>query len=67
MSEAHPTDSEIIDALGGTFAVAKLCKVKPPSVSEWKRNNRIPDARRQFLELLRPEAFVATPDHQEAA
>jgi len=55
------TDSEIIEALGGTFAVARLCKVKSPSVSEWKRNG-IPQARRQYLELLRPDIF-ATPPH----
>ncbi len=49
-------DSKIIDALGGTVKVAEICKVKPPSVSEW-RISGIPDARRQFLELLRPEVF----------
>jgi hypothetical protein len=53
------TDSEIIERLGGTFAVARLCKVKSPSVSEWKKNG-IPQARRQYLELLRPDVF-ATP------
>ena len=34
---------ELIEKLGGTFAVAELSGVKPPSVSEWKQNNRIPD------------------------
>ena len=52
----HP-DEKIIELLGGTFAVAKLCKVRPPSVSEWKRTG-IPPARKQFLELLRPDAFA---------
>ena len=51
----HP-DEKIIEALGGTFAVASLCKVKPPSVSEWKQKG-IPQARRQFLELLSPDVF----------
>jgi hypothetical protein len=51
----HP-DEKIIEALGGTFAVASLCKIKPPSVSEWKQKG-IPEARRQFLELLRPDVF----------
>lgn len=50
-------DSKIIDALGGTVAVARLCKIKPPSVSEW-RTKGIPDARRQLLELLRPDVFA---------
>ena len=53
-------DSDIIDALGGTTEVARLCKVQPPSVSGW-RNNGIPRARRQFLELLRPDVFSALP------
>lgn len=49
-------DSEIIDRLGGTLAVANLCKIKPPSVSDWRKKG-IPKARRQFLELLKPAAF----------
>lgn len=51
----HP-DAKIIDLLGGTCAVAALCRVRPPSVSEWKRRG-IPRARRQFLELFRPDVF----------
>lgn len=54
--------NKIIDALGGTAAVAKLCEVKPPSVSEW-RNSGIPKARLQYLRLLKPEVFVG--DDQE--
>lgn len=34
---------ELIEALGGTRAVAELTGVKPPSVSEWKARARIPD------------------------
>lgn len=34
---------ELIEQLGGTSVVADLANVKPPSVSEWKANNRIPD------------------------
>lgn len=33
----------LIEKLDGTFAVAELVGVKPPSVSEWKSRNRIPD------------------------
>lgn len=51
-----PTDSEIIDRLGGTTEVARICQIKPPSVSEWRATG-IPPARRQYLELLRPDAF----------
>jgi len=52
-------DSEIIDKLGGTAEVARICEVKPPSVSEWRRNG-IPSARLQYLRLLRPDVFVRT-------
>ena len=40
-----------------TSAVARLVGISQPSVSEWKRNG-IPQAREQYLRLLRPEAFV---------
>jgi DNA-binding transcriptional regulator YdaS (Cro superfamily) len=33
--------TEIIQTLGGTFAVAKLFRVSPPAVSQW-RNNGLP-------------------------
>jgi hypothetical protein len=46
----------VIQALGGTCAVAKLCRVNPASVSGWKING-IPDAREQYLRLLKPAAF----------
>lgn len=51
------TVSEIIDALGGTSAVAELCDIKPPSVSEWKDRNEIPKARLMYLQLVRPDVF----------
>ncbi|HBD37092.1 MULTISPECIES: hypothetical protein [unclassified Cupriavidus] len=46
----------VIDRLGGTSAVAKICEIKPPSVHEW-RENGIPKARLQFLRLAYPDAF----------
>lgn len=51
----HP-DSEIIDLLGGTTAVAKLCEIKAGSVSEWRRKG-IPRARVLYLRVIRPDAF----------
>ena len=36
---------QLINALGGTYEVAKLVDVKPPSVSGWKEAGRIPDAK----------------------
>ena len=38
------TDSDKIDCLGGTAAVARRLGVAPASVSEWRRNG-IPDGR----------------------
>lgn len=48
--------NQIIDALGGTAAVARICKVKAPSVSQW-RSSGIPAARLMYLRLLRPDVF----------
>lgn len=48
--------SAIIEALGGTFRVAELCEVRPPSVSDWKKHG-IPRARMMFLRIARPEVF----------
>jgi hypothetical protein len=64
MADTHP-DSQIIDILGGTAEVARLCKIKSPSVSEWRMTG-IPDARRQFLELLRPDAFSQSKQGEAA-
>lgn len=60
--------SEIIDALGGTAEVARICNVRPPSVSEW-RVKGIPEARRMYLEVLRPDVFggVGTKEGAEQA
>lgn len=58
------TDSQIIDRLGGTAAVARMCNVKQPSVSEW-RTKGIPPARRQYLELLHPAAFQAEAANED--
>ena len=54
------SDSDLIDAMGGTVAVAKLCDVKPPSVSEWRLAG-IPKARRMFLAVVRPDVFAEAP------
>ncbi len=58
----------VIDRLGGTSAVAKICDIKPPSVHEW-RENGIPKARQQFLRLAYPHAFegLDTPQPEPAA
>jgi len=65
MDTTHP-DSKFIDRLGGTAAVARMCNVKQPSVSEW-RTRGIPAARRQYLELLHPEAFSEEAANDDSA
>ena len=48
--------NQIIDALGGTAEVARMCDVQPPSVSEWRKEG-IPRARLMYLRLPRPDVF----------
>lgn len=55
--------NEIIDALGGTCAVARICDISAPSVSGW-RSNGIPPARMQYFELLRPDLFKQASHEQ---
>jgi hypothetical protein len=50
--------SRIIDAIGGTGEVAKLCEVLPSAVSQW-RTDGIPRARLMYLRLVRPDVFKA--------
>ena len=56
--------NEIIDAIGGTAKVAKLCDVTPGAVSQW-RENGIPKMTLKFLRLAKPKAFTA--DRKKAA
>lgn len=50
------TPDEIIDALGGTSAVARECEIQPPSVSEWRKKG-IPKPQLRALRLAHPEVF----------
>ena len=43
ISIGQVTASQIIDILGGTFAVARILNIKPPSVSDWRSAGAIPD------------------------
>lgn len=56
--------STVIDALGGTSAVAELCEVTTGGVSQW-RTDGIPRARLLFLEAKNPDTFERLK--QEAA
>lgn len=50
----------LIKELGGTFAVAELSEVKPPSVSEWKSNNRIPNDKLIRLAVVAESRGICT-------
>jgi hypothetical protein len=56
----------VIDALGGTGEVARLCEVSDAAVSQWRRDG-IPKARIQFLRLARPEVFEQPAGERAAA
>ena len=48
--------NKAIDEMGGTSAVAALCKISTGAVSQW-REHGIPEARLMYLRLLRPDVF----------
>lgn len=58
--------SEIIDRLGGTTAVARLCDIKPPSVSEWRKVG-IPKSWLKFFQATRPDVFQHIEAEEEKA
>lgn len=49
--------TQVIDALGGTAAVARIFDVKQPSVSDWKKDG-IPASRVMFLKLAYRKALA---------
>ncbi|MET0109163.1 MAG: hypothetical protein AB2795_19285 [Candidatus Thiodiazotropha endolucinida] len=51
-----PLAGTIIDAFGGTTAVADLFEIETASVSEWRKKG-IPKGRVFSLSLIRPELF----------
>lgn len=55
-SMKHESHSILIDELGGTVQVARLCQVSSQAVSKW-RSNGIPPARLMYLRLACKEAF----------
>ena len=49
--------NHIIDSLGGTNEVARICLVTARAVSQW-RTDGIPAARLMFLKVIRPDVFA---------
>ena len=52
--------ANIIMNLGGTFAVAKLLNVQPPTVSRWKTNSSIPKDKLVRLAVIAEGRGIAT-------
>jgi hypothetical protein len=48
--------NKIIDGLGGTAEVARLCEVSAQAVSQWRADG-IPKARLMFLRVVRADFF----------
>ena len=63
---SHTSPDALIDALGGTTEVARLCDVEPQAVSMW-RHRGIPKARMMFLRLCRPDVFSELDRNQREA
>lgn len=57
--------SDVIEKLGGTCEVARICRIKPASVSEWKQKDQIPPARLMYLEVAYPAVFSEPPADAE--
>jgi predicted transcriptional regulator len=50
---------EVIDAFGGTAAVAKIFEISDAAVSQWRSSPAgIPKGRLMYLRLLKPELFA---------
>ncbi len=54
------TDNQLIEALGGCNAVARMLGIKPSSVSGWKS---IPTDRKIRLAVIAEEKGIATRKH----
>lgn len=60
---AQSVDADaLIDQLGGTVAVARLCEVTSQAVTQWRRTG-IPRARLMYLRAVKPAAFERHERH----
>lgn len=53
-----PNAQQIIEALGGTVAVARALNLAPTTVSSWKQSGRIPKWRMSDIRACAAEAGV---------
>lgn len=49
--------NEFINKLGGVSKVAEICCVTKGAVSQWKKNNKIPNAQFNFLKTKFPKIY----------
>jgi hypothetical protein len=59
--------ADIINALGGTVAVATALSLAPTTVSSWKSSNSIPKWRMPGVRLLAKDKGVELPAEAQAA
>ena len=52
--------SELIFKLGGTGSVSKLLETNPSTISNWKKNNKIPKSYMNKLDILLKERNLIT-------
>jgi len=52
----------IIQRLGGPSAAARFFECRPSAISQWKRDNKIPNARLLHLKAARPDLFEDQQD-----
>lgn len=57
------TAKQIVEALGGTLAVAKALELSPTTVSSWKTSGSIPKWRMRGVEELAREKGVSLSHH----
>ena len=59
--------NHIIDALGGTSAVAEMCDLTTGAVSQWRTSEHgIPKAWLMYFREKRPDIFVTENAEQKA-
>lgn len=44
----------LLKAIGGQAAIARECEITDSAVSQWRDDDEIPSARRQYLKLAHP-------------
>ena len=62
----NESDNQLIDALGGSVAVARMCGVSSQAVSQWRKNG-IPRPWKMILETKKSEQSNPEEESHEPA